>query len=465
MSRKRRFMLAVGSGYAAIAANIINVALAIPLALRYLTREEFGLWSVVLQKTGYLSLLDLGVAQAVSRLLIDAKDDINGGIYGSILKMAFTVLCVQACIIASFGFVFGHSLSYLVSIPQNLRSTFETLVQWQCVTFSILCLATPFGDIPLWSHQRLDRSNFANIAVFAANLLFLWIGFKAGLRTFSLLLANVAGTVVYVLMVVSATTRLKLFPSRAHWGIVSWERWWEVFRFSRDLFVIRLADQLLFASQIILVSRLISLEAAAVWLVCTKSYNFAVLGAFGNRGFVSCWTGGKVSWDTWSDVAAAAYLLSSAVTRCYAGLPEMVKQIGNYKYISLLEGLLVVAGSIILAHRFHFCGVLLSSLLANLCCSGAYGAFRVSKYFNTSIADVTFGWLKGALSFLLSFVIAGLGIFWLGSRFSGLAPFLITVCSAALAGIVLAFCLGLPREIREELIQFGINLGQKIRKG
>jgi O-antigen/teichoic acid export membrane protein len=312
-------------------------------------------------------------------------------------------------------------------------------------------------------------------------------------------------------MVVSATTRLKLFPSRAHWGIISWERWWEVFRFSRDLFVIRLADQLLFASQIILVSRLISLEAAAVWLVCTKSYNmarlvvnrifdfsgagfsemivrgeigrfrsrlgsivalsavgagfFAVLGALGNRGFVSFWTGGKVSWDTWSDMAAAAYLLSSAVTRCYAGLPEMVKQIGNYKYISLLEGLLVVAGSIIFAPRFHFCGVLLSSLLANLCCSGAYGAFRVSKYFNTSIADVTFGWLKGALSFLLTFVIAGLGIFWLGSRFSGLAPFLITVCSAALAGIVLAFCLGLPREIREELIQFGINLGQKIRKG
>jgi O-antigen/teichoic acid export membrane protein len=508
MSRKRRFIFALGSGYAALAANIVYTASAIPLALHYLGREEFGLWSVVLQITGYLTLLDLGVGHSVARILVETKDDINGGIYGSILKTASIVFAIQACIVASFGFLFSHPISYLMGIPPNLRSTFEALMHWQCVTLSIGCLATPFGDLPLWSHQRLDLSNFANLAVFAANFLFLWIGFQTGLRTFSLLLSNVAGTVVYVFLVVRATTRLKLLPSRGHWGTISWERSGEIFRFSRDIFVTRLAAQLIYASQIILVSRLISLDAAGVWSVCTKSYSmallvvcrvndfssagfsemivrgeigrfrsrlasivalsavgagfFAVLGACGNRSFVNFWTGGKVSWDMWSDVVAAAYLFSVVVTRCYFGLTALVKQIGNYKYVSLLEGVLVIAGSIILAPRLHFFGVLLSSLLANSLCSGAYGAFRVSRYFNTSIVEVTFGWLKGALLYLVTFALAGFGIFWLGNRFSGPLPFLITAGSAGLTGMVLAILFGLPSDIRKELILFGTQLGKKV---
>jgi len=73
MSRKRRFITALGSGYLALIANVVFTAVSVPLALHYLSKEEFGLWSVVLQITGYLSLLDLGVGQSVSRLLVDSK--------------------------------------------------------------------------------------------------------------------------------------------------------------------------------------------------------------------------------------------------------------------------------------------------------------------------------------------------------------------------------------------------------
>jgi len=511
MSRKRRFIFAVGSGYVALVANVLYTGSSIPLALHYLTREEFGLWSVVVQITGYLSLLDVGVGQSAARLLVDTKDDINGGIYGSVLKTASIVFTIQAFIVASFGFLFSHPLAYLMGIPPNLTSTFEVLLQWQCVILAVTFLTTPFGFLPLWAHQREYLTNFAYVAFFAMGLLFLWIGFKAGLRTFSLLLSNVAGTVVNISLMALATTRLKLLPSRGHWGAISRERSWEVFRFGRDLFVAGLGAQLISASQMILVSRLIGLDAAGVWSVCTKSFNMArlvvfrlydfscagfsemivrgeidrfrsrfvgiltlsavgagfcgVLGAFGNRAFVNFWTGGKVSWDTWSDIASGVYLFSFAVTRCYTGLTGTIKQIGNYKYISLMEGVLVVVGSIILAPHLHFFGVLLSSLLANLLCSGAYGAFRVSRYFNRSIVEVTFGWLKGAFLYVAAFALVGFGVFWLGNRFSGPVPFLITAGSAGLAGIVLALVFGFPSEIRKELIHFGTSLGKKFAKG
>ncbi len=511
MSRKRRFIFALGSGYVALVANVVYVAAAIPLALHYLTKEEFGLWAVILQITSYLGLLDLGVGQSVARLLIDSKDNINGGIYGSVLKTASLVFAIQAAIVFAFGFLCSPLIASLMHIPPHLAPTFEALMRWQCVTLSVAFLTTPFGFLPLWSHQRSDLQNFAAIVAFSANLLFLWIGFKIGLRTFSLLLSSVVATAVSISLMALAAARLKVFPSRGHWGRLSWKRTREVFSFSRDLFVVNLASQLISASQLILVSRLIGLNAAATWSICTKSFSmaqvvvfrvwdfssaafaemivrgeisrfrsrlswvvalsavgagfFAVLGAFGNRSFVHIWTGGKVSWDTWSNIAAAAYLFSFAVTRCYTGLVAVVKQIGAFKYISLLEGLLVIAGSIALAPRLHFLGILVSSLVANLLCSGIYGVFRVSRYFNAPVVEVTFGWLKGAFLYVATFALVAFGIFSLGTRFNGPFPFLVTAGSAGLAGVVLALLFGLPNEIRHQLFHFGANLSRKILEG
>src|SRR5260370_29360926 len=82
ISRTKRFASALASGYLALAANVVYTLASIPLALHYLTREEFGLWAVVGQITGYFALLDFGVGQSVSRILIDYKDDVNGGEYG-----------------------------------------------------------------------------------------------------------------------------------------------------------------------------------------------------------------------------------------------------------------------------------------------------------------------------------------------------------------------------------------------
>ena len=96
MSRRKRFASSLGSGYLAMAANAIYSAASIPLALHYLTREEFGLWAVVTQIGGYIALLDFGVGQSVARILIDYKDDMDGGDYGSVLKTASIAFGFQA---------------------------------------------------------------------------------------------------------------------------------------------------------------------------------------------------------------------------------------------------------------------------------------------------------------------------------------------------------------------------------
>lgn len=497
MSRRRRFISALGSGYLALVANVFFTAISVPLALHYLTREEFGLWSVVLQITGYLSLLDLGVGQSVSRLLIDWKDDVNGGVYGAVLKTASVAFAFQALAVVVFGVTCNHAVSQLMNIPAALRSTFEALLLWQCVTVAITFLATPL-TLPLWSHQRSDLVNIAAVATFAVSLGFLWIGFALGFKTFGLLVSSIAGTLTSISLNACSTLRLKVLPSRANWGVLSWERFWEVFRFSRDLFLLGLAAQLISASQLVLVSRLISLDAAAVWSVCMKSFAmaqlvvcrvldfsaaglaelvvwgeherfrsrlasivalsaigagfFGVLGAFGNQGFVSFWTNGRIGWNSWNDVCAATYLFLICVSRCYTMIAALLKQIGNYKYVSLLEGVLVITGSILLAPHLNFLGILASSVIANILCSGLYGIMRVSKYFHASVVDITFGWLAGPFRFICAFVLVGSVIFWAGGKFQGPLAFGFTAACAGLCGFVLAMLIGLPNEFRTELL-------------
>jgi O-antigen/teichoic acid export membrane protein len=508
MSRTRRFVSSLGSGYLAMAANTIYSAASIPLALHYLTREEFGLWAVVTQIAGYLTLLDFGVGQSVARILVDYKDDMNSGDYGSVLKTASIGFGLQAVGILLTGAFVGNILADLLQIPSNLHSGFQILLLLQCAVLGGHYALTPLW-VPLWSHQRSDVVNYASIAVFGANGIALWIGFELGLKYYSLVLASFAGVLVQDGITTFATINLGLLPGRGKWGRITKAKFWEIFNFSRDLFILQVANQLISASQVVLVSRLMGLEAAAVWSICTKSFTlaqqmivkifdfsapgfsemlvraeilrfkerfpavlsltaagagfFGVLGALGNRMLISYWTQGKISWDSWTDVCAGAYLFVWCITHCYAGFPGLMKQIKGYKYIILVEGGCVVFGSILLAPVFGFPGVFVPAIIGNLFCSGLYGAYRVSEHFRMSIFDVTLAWIGPALRYVFVFALCGSAIFWLGAGFEGSTSFLAKAVAAGTVGIVLALIVGVTSGMRGELRAVALNIIRKWR--
>jgi len=74
MSRFKRFAHSLASGYAALASTVLVTLASVPLALHYLSKEEFGLWALASQVAAYLSLIDAGMTGSLSRFLIDHKD-------------------------------------------------------------------------------------------------------------------------------------------------------------------------------------------------------------------------------------------------------------------------------------------------------------------------------------------------------------------------------------------------------
>src|SRR5262245_768921 len=103
MSRFHNTARSLTSGYLAMGSNVIFTLASVPLALHFLSQDEFGLWALAAQVAGYLVLIDLGITGAVGRILIDHKDDRSTGEYGSVIKTSFVAFAIQGMVIVVGG--------------------------------------------------------------------------------------------------------------------------------------------------------------------------------------------------------------------------------------------------------------------------------------------------------------------------------------------------------------------------
>ncbi|MEI9863108.1 MAG: hypothetical protein WDN00_00825 [Limisphaerales bacterium] len=74
MSRIKKFSRNLATSYLQLGFNAVFTLVSIPLIFHYLPKSEFGLWAVVTQLIGYVSLVDLGMTSATARLMVDHKD-------------------------------------------------------------------------------------------------------------------------------------------------------------------------------------------------------------------------------------------------------------------------------------------------------------------------------------------------------------------------------------------------------
>src|ERR1043166_7107831 len=194
MSRFRRIVHGVASGYVSLAAGSIYSLATVPLALHYLSRERFALWVLMSSIGNYLSLIDLGMSGSVARLLIDHKDHRKDGTYCSFVKTGWLVLAVQGLIVWSVGFVLAPPLSQLLAIPSDLQVEFVALMRWQMATLAVSFATRIFSHI-LQAHQRTDVVNYSQVALLGLGFVLLWSFFHAGQEVFSLVWTGLIGMV------------------------------------------------------------------------------------------------------------------------------------------------------------------------------------------------------------------------------------------------------------------------------
>lgn len=383
MNRTRRFFQSAGAAYLSTIANLAYTAISIPLALHYLPKQEFALWALVLQIGGYLMLLDLGMSSSVSRFLANHKDSIHAGEYGSVLRTGTWVFSAQALGIAIFTFFCAGLLPRWLEIPTPLEGEFKFLLLGLGMILSA-GLALRSRGVPLWAHQRTDITHFSATANLLTALGVMAWGLSHGWGVYSFLAGSLAGSLWTWFLPWYACHRLKLFPSPGSAGSFDWALFVQIFRLGRDVLLMQLGGLLCSGSQIILVTKLLGLESAAIFSVATKTLAMGqqVLGRIvessapgltelyvqgnraifterfyqivkatlaltilaattlmlGNRSFVSFWTQGRIQWSVSGDILVGILLVSSVVTRCLQGAFGVSGDLSRIRFLPLMEG-------------------------------------------------------------------------------------------------------------------------------
>jgi O-antigen/teichoic acid export membrane protein len=418
------FISGLTTGYLAIAVNIAYTVASVPLALHYLGKEQFGLWALAQQIMGYLMLLDLGVSSAVSRFIADRKDEVNGGEYGSILLSGGIVFGTQGILIGIAGVIFSFFAPILFSVPQHLASDFTNVLAVITALAGISVALRTLGA-PLWAFQRMDVSYGLGSLTLLTSLAGLWGGFHLGWGIYSFALAGIPAAILTPIITFLICWKSGFYPSAGHWGRPNLLLFRKIFSFGQDVVWVAMGSQLVNASQIMILSRVLGLNAAATFAIGTKllamgqqfagriiesaapgltemfvrgdttrfSQRFsniisitaflATVGAValivGNTSFVSFWSSGAVHWNLACDGLIAGLLISTSITRCLITVFGLMHGYRPVRHIYLLEGCVFVAVAIPAAAYYGIMGVLGASFTVHLTLTGVLSVCAARK--------------------------------------------------------------------------------------
>lgn len=483
-------------GYGALAVQVLYSFASIPLALAYLSKAEFGMWSLISTLGTYLMLAEMGMTTAVIRHLFDCKDGKDPGKYGRFFAASAMALGLVSIVVFLIGLLVAWLSAPLFKIPPELHHEYFWVMLGQTGLLAVT-MATRMLGAPLYVHHRQDLSQINLIVLFTIYYFALLYGFHAGWGIYSMLANQVLGVIWVVGFNVVACFRLGFYPARKDWGFPKKEEWASVWRYSRDLFVIQVGGMVLMSLPQLLVARLLGLEAAAAWAVCTRP--FAILRQFvtrpfdvafpmlcdtfvrgdmktvtkrwgeisqlvlalsgaafavaavNNARFVSLWTDGKVHWDETNHWLFGLYSYIYAAATLAFGIIGLDKAFGSTRFVPLVQAVATVALTVPLSKLWGFTGLMLATTLPF-----AFGMIYFGIRYLASITGSSSGPLAmtGIIRPSLALPIAVLAA-WSCAHLSRLVPGYYGLVVSSATGCVLSLAammfVGVSRQVREEI--------------
>ena len=431
--RTRRFLLGLGSSYLLTATNLVYTLVSVPLALHFLPKDQFGLWALVTQIALYLNLLDLGMQSSASRIFINFKDNKTNSEYGSLVKTSFLIFCIQGMFVAFFGFVLLPHIPHWFGFSQEISNYFFFLLGSQVVLLALGFSTRTFGCL-LHAHQHYIWSNIGGAIGQLLGLASLALSFHLGYGLFSFITASIVAFFSNNCVQILGCLKLKLLPAPGSWGSFQRTKVKILYDFAKDTFLMSLGWQLVSATPIILISKVLGLEAAATWSIGTKLFTlfqqiiwkvldysaggfsemfvrseyqllrmrffeitsltaflspiFAGLLIVCNSPFVSLWTSGKITWPILYNIPLALLLVSYSVGRCYGTLPSIVMNIGFARYVYFLDGLLFCIIGFFILPSTDLVGLIILALSLDLALPGFYGILRTKRLFSLTGLEI-----------------------------------------------------------------------------
>jgi len=274
-NRTGRFLRMLATSNVGLVATVVYSMGMVPIILYFTSVADLGLWTLLVQFTGYLGLVDLGVSSACTRRFVGpiARKEIDA--LSASFKTAFIISAMQGAFCCLLAFLV-FPMSSLLAIPQEKADLFCSVLFIQTLLVGAFFVLRPFSSI-LQAAQRYELNHAVSAITTVLSLAIIWFGLKSGTGLWTLPLVWLVQQSSSVFATLFMLKRLKLFPAgwkdhRASWYSVT-AFWGE----SLDFFSWSGFSILGSSLQSVFLSRFLGLEAVAIWSVGTKLASFAYM--------------------------------------------------------------------------------------------------------------------------------------------------------------------------------------------
>lgn len=502
MSKKRLLVRGVAFSYGAVVTQIFYSFASIPLALSHLSKEQFGLWGLIATISGYIMLVELGLTNAMTRHLLEAKGEEHRAKFGRLLGGSALALGLLGLAVFALGLALAQVAWRLFPIPPDLVGDFTHLMAGQTLLMG-LGLATQVLGIPLYVHHRQDLIQIRSILQFLIMFAVLTFGFRAGWGLHTMLANQAAGFLWTLGFNLWTCHRSGFYPNRHQLSLPLREEWASIWAYSKGVFVVQIGALGLNSLPQLMIVRLLGLEAGATWAVCTRPFAIlrqvvgrpfdvalpmlydsfiagnmqivtqrwsqlsqgvlAVSGvlfsvaAANNANFIALWTGGRIHWDASNHLLLAAFFFTLTAAGLASGGLGMNKSIGRTRYLAFLQIAFTIALGILGARHFGTAGLIVALTLP-------YGPgliYSGVRYLATITGHSTRHLLWQGILRPAAAAPACLLIAWLCSSASGLLPnyfgLLLSASLGTLAASVPMLAFGIAPQLRAQAVSIAKN--------
>jgi O-antigen/teichoic acid export membrane protein len=186
----------------------------------------------------------------------------------------------------------------------------------------------------------------------------------------------------------------------------------------------------------------------------------ASLSGFGAVGFALCnsplvtiLSHGKIIWPSMNDVLLGAWMIVLSVLHCHNGFVLLTKKVSFMRYVYFIEGAVAVIATFFAAKRGGLPAMILCSIVCSTVFSGAYGIWRISRYFSLTIREVALSWLAPMTRVLVLFAPVAVATWWASQHLEHpVARLALNAFIGGWVGLFLFLRFGLSLDVQEELL-------------
>ncbi|MDI6812494.1 MAG: MATE family efflux transporter [Deltaproteobacteria bacterium] len=494
-SRTSKYLAGLFTGYTVTLATLAVGFWLTPFTLRFLDREEFGIFSLAVDLLIWLTFLDLGITAA---LKVQAAQLTGCPHEERLSRLASTAFFTQLVVIGSvalLGALFIYLFPSFFQVRPELQKETQQVIALMILGTALTLFTQTFSGI-LVAHQQIHIDNLIRLISLAVRTTITVILLLNGWKMLSLAVASVAAnTIIAGLAVMRVKFTLPWVTIR--YRLASWQTFGSLFSLGVWFSIGGVAGILIESFDRVVAGRLVSLESVTTLTLTGRVYMWALmllgqitdtarpaLGQLMGQGkyketltnyrhlvaltaggaimvsaslwscngfFVPWWVGGQNYGGTLLDLAMAANLIVHAwilPNRATLASGLIVKP---QTICRVIEGCLNLLLAIILGMYFGLLGIVVSTAIAGILTSAWFLPFLTlrlfKQQFRTLFQPEAFRILLFFFfSFFVSYEVRFLGLSLSGIRaafITGLATFLIS-------GLLLYFLI-FSRELKSKL--------------